>query len=213
VDTPTAVPATILFGLSDRRVNGLLGAWSKRIRTRDGSPPTHEKVEEEALKNAQRECHWKWKPIPSLEDRAVLGSCGRYHLICASETRGVSSFDDRDARLPERIRPQDRCPVDTNAAYWPGHHETRTKMGRIRVLLAERHGRACHACGCVPFYCVDHDHNSWLVRGGLCRNCNARVDLCAHVSGCPFAEYLNCPPALASNIPFPRTPRTDSLHE
>lgn len=39
------------------------------------------------------------------------------------------------------------------------------------------------------------DHFTGLVRGLLCRNCNSRVDWCVHVSGCPWADYLNNPPA------------------
>jgi hypothetical protein len=42
---------------------------------------------------------------------------------------------------------------------------------------------------------VGHDPFTGLVRGRLCSGCNAWIDVCPHLRGCPRAAYLNDPPA------------------
>ncbi|WP_440072243.1 hypothetical protein [Streptosporangium sp. OZ121] len=52
---------------------------------------------------------------------------------------------------------------------------------------------------------IDHDPDTMLVRGLLCRHCNTWLEGCPHVAGCPWGDYLNDPPAAALNLPYPRT--------
>lgn len=38
----------------------------------------------------------------------------------------------------------------------------------------------------------------------LCRVCNSHVDWCPHLSGCPYADYLNTPPAAQLQLTYPQ---------
>jgi hypothetical protein len=71
-------------------------------------------------------------------------------------------------------------------------------------MLISEFGAVCHACRLRPGIFVDHDHFSGIVRGLLCVHCNTHVDECAHASGCPWADYLNDPPAARMKIRYPK---------
>lgn len=43
---------------------------------------------------------------------------------------------------------------------------------RHRVELITAQGFLCAICGTKTALCVDHDHETNLVRGALCQNCN-----------------------------------------
>ena len=74
-------------------------------------------------------------------------------------------------------------------------------LGRAekRAALMEMQGGACAVCGAVVVLIVDHDHETGLIRGLLCRSCNIREGQMA--SGLldvvyeDIAAYLAAPPA------------------
>lgn len=105
---------------------------------------------------------------------------------------------------PEAVPPDERCPCAGVQLVWPAYHTPATPLGRIRIQLAAQFGGGCHACRRGLAAAVDHDHRTGLVRGLLCRNCNSRVDSCPHLSGCPWADYLNNPPAAPLKLRYPR---------
>ena len=76
-------------------------------------------------------------------------------------------------------------------------------MVRIVDELRSIQGLSCGACHKQLSTVIDHDHATGMVRGLLCTPCNVAVDSCPHLSGCPFAEYLNDPPA-PDGLPYPR---------
>ncbi|MEV0090425.1 endonuclease domain-containing protein [Streptomyces sp. NPDC050738] len=77
-------------------------------------------------------------------------------------------------------------------------------VGAIRQQLAFRWGDMCFTCLTAIPTALDHDHISGLVRGLLCGDCNTRIEECFHVAGCPFADYLNAPPAAPLGLLHPR---------
>lgn len=109
---------------------------------------------------------------------------------------------------PELVPRNERCPVGSEL--WPAHCTEGTPMGRLRIRLAAEFGRTCQGCGRAPADVIDHDHRTGLVRGVLCRNCNGRIDSCPHVAGCPWADYLNNPPAAGLKLRFPRSRKPSS---
>lgn len=104
------------------------------------------------------------------------------------------------ARIPWRLR----CPQRTDHWRWPGYCGPIGKTGPMRTRLVEIFGPACQACGVRPNECIDHDHNTGIIRGLLCLYCNNNIDLCRHPSGCAYAEYLNDPPAYSLGLKHPK---------
>lgn len=104
---------------------------------------------------------------------------------------------------PFDIPPTRRCATREARQWWPAHHNPKDQRGRLARLLAGNLGYRCGACRFAPAMVIDHDHETGLVRGLLCRNCNCHLEGCVHVSGCPFAEYLNNPPAAALALRYP----------
>ncbi|WP_197289882.1 endonuclease domain-containing protein [Saccharothrix sp. NRRL B-16348] len=87
--------------------------------------------------------------------------------------------------------------------HWPPLRTTRNGLGRVRAALIEALGDRCQTCG-RRGEVVDHDHFTGFVRGWLCKFCNHIVDDCPHPAGCPFAEYLNDPPATPLRLRHPK---------
>ncbi|MGI5521831.1 endonuclease domain-containing protein [Micromonospora sp. CA-259024] len=105
---------------------------------------------------------------------------------------------------PALVRGRQRC---RERADWPGHQGPDTALGKVRAAPAAAAGRWCHACGCRVGTSIDHDHFTNQVRGLLCRPCNNQIEYCMHLTGCPFADYLNDPPARDLGLAYPHPDR------
>lgn len=103
-------------------------------------------------------------------------------------------------RAPSLTQQRDRCPGYLRE--WPPPLGT-SAVARVRAQLVEQLGEACNACGSLPGVHVDHDHLTGQVRGLLCADCNTRVDSCPHPCGCPYASYLDAPPAAGLSLTYP----------
>ncbi|MER6350697.1 endonuclease domain-containing protein [Streptomyces sp. NPDC001634] len=67
----------------------------------------------------------------------------------------------------------------------------------LRIVFAAWHGRRCAVCGFHDRRLVDdHDHDTGLIRGLLCKSCNGREP---HDDGL-FRKYRERPPALILGI-------------
>ncbi|MEU6246044.1 endonuclease domain-containing protein [Glycomyces sp. NPDC047010] len=97
-----------------------------------------------------------------------------------------------------------RCRSMAGLWRWPGYCGPVGKTGPLRSVLVAQFGAACQACGVHPNECIDHDHTTGIVRGLLCPYCNNNIDLCKHVFGCAFADYLNNPPAYHLGLKHPK---------
>jgi hypothetical protein len=185
-------------------------------------------VEDLVVAGVNRPCHWQWWWGDLSAMAAVLGDDSHFHLrlgqkvLCAlrpgrddPDGAVLHEHPDHDrgrqhrrwtVRLGRRAVPAEsvpygqRCPGDPGV--WPTFHDPATAKGRLRIRLAAELGRHCHACRQGPTFAVDHDHFTGLIRGMLCRNCNSQVDHCPHLTGCPFADYLNNPPAARLQLTF-----------
>jgi hypothetical protein len=104
---------------------------------------------------------------------------------------------------PDLVRPAQRCPVTGCWTLWPAAVNPSTPRGRLRALLIAEFGSLCQACRVAPSGVIDHDHFTGLIRGLLCHYCNGRIDRCVHISGCPWADYLNAPPAACLQLTMP----------
>ncbi|NUU21797.1 MAG: hypothetical protein HOV68_09830 [Streptomycetaceae bacterium] len=132
-------------------------------------------------------------------------------------------LDDRVVH-PSVVPLRERCP-----AYrldWPPHVE-RPVTGLLPEQRTNRNGRVprwfvwwklyelqdqrCAVCDWAP-QVIDHDHESLLVRGLLCRDCNAReasslagTRVCVHAPPYCFEEYRASPPGEAFAWFWPAT--------
>lgn len=143
---------------------------------------------------------WSYRTRSALHPPATHPARDRGHR---SRTVRWTLRLNQTGRPPETVPYGQRCP--TNTRPWPAFHDPATRMGRIRIQLTAELGRFCHACRRGPAFAVDHDHFTGLVRGMLCRVCNSHVDHCPHLSDCPYADYLNNPPAAPLQLTFPQS--------
>lgn len=104
---------------------------------------------------------------------------------------------------PSLIPRNQRCPIQEPSGHWPPPHNPASALGRVRIRLIEALGADCHACRQSPGVIVDHDPFSTYIRGLLCRNCNTHADECPHLARCPWADYLNDPPAAPLRLIYP----------
>jgi hypothetical protein len=112
------------------------------------------------------------------------------------------------ALLQEQLNQEDvpyglRCPCGPRNSAWIPFCDLRSRHGRTRRKLLSAYGNRCGLCAAAPGVIIDHDHFSGVVRGLLCSECNQRVDWCPHVRDCPYADYLNDPPARELHLMYP----------
>ncbi|UUV32332.1 endonuclease VII domain-containing protein [Amycolatopsis roodepoortensis] len=112
---------------------------------------------------------------------------------------------------PSTVPPSRRCTFVGGRSVWPAYLGT-DRLSRIRQQLTDHAGPLCHACGRTTGMVVDHDHFTGMCRGLVCWDCNAWLDTCPHLKGCPWAEYLNAPPALGLQLRHPQAAK-DHQHD
>lgn len=147
-------------------------------------------------------------------DRAVQDRSGVYHLFAGDRSiclgpvtrsewcEGQVRFGAGEAAVNVAQVPlEERCA--RAAGRWPSPATGRDARATVRRQLVEALGPGCATCPDPWATKIDHDHFTGLVRGYLCTSCNTVVDLCPHLSGCRFSEYLAEPPARAMAITYP----------
>lgn len=154
------------------------------------------------LQHHYDQCYWdRWRVQPKVAPPTDLE-----RRIGRGWTRTLTWLD-RTWTDVSTVRPRDRCPLA--AQHWPGYTGSAERDGqaRSRRWLVRRFGLMCNACGLRRACQIDHDHGTGLVRGYVCRHCNSRMDSCLHLSGCPWADYQNDPPALPMRLAYSGTTR------
>lgn len=140
------------------------------------------------------------------------------------QLRGRGAPQDRTHGCEGPALPSETVPPSTRCTpghwYWPiylaipaAHSgkpipETWARSERppawwVRVQLWNRQGGLCAVCRERPGQVIDHDHDTGLARGLLCRSCNVQEGQCARGDVlCPadraapcFPEYWQDPPA------------------
>lgn len=150
-------------------------------------------------------CHW-WIDGTRYQVQAPRGTArnDRGATIGSTARRVAWSVQLTQTRTDPHLIPNGhRCPVDVRSAHWPPPHDPATALGRVRITLIEALGADCHACLQSPGVLVDHDPFTTYVRGLLCGHCNTHVDTCPHPADCPWADYLNAPPAAPLSLIYP----------
>lgn len=110
-------------------------------------------------------------------------------------TRGEAYGD------PHLVPRRDQC--RRAVAQWPAFLGSGAKHRPAKRRAARAAGGRCSLCAGAPLQVLDHSHLDGLVRGYLCRDCNAHVDGCLHRGGCPCDSYLRNPPLLDLQLQFP----------
>lgn len=118
-------------------------------------------------------------------------------------------FDSNDPVPATQVKPAQRCPIPP-VTVWPLYAGGSGQLPRLRAALLEAgFGPECMICGSPDGRTLDHDHDTGLIRGILCRWCNGQVDLCPHLSGCRMQEYLDRPPLTHLRLLHPQGHRRD----
>ncbi len=142
--------------------------------------------------------YWNYDPHA---DRYRIQAPDEEHLEYSHSLTYEWEVDPDDEVVnPALVRPTERCPIDRE--HWPGYIGG-GRLADLRRTLMDSLGPYCTLCQARYPVIIDHDHETGLVRGYLCRDCNTRVERCLHLSGCPRAEYLNSPPAAALGLRHP----------
>lgn len=131
--------------------------------------------------------------------------CGRHLPVELREIRDAG-FAELERRRVERLNARDpECwswdpaiPLDRIADEFGWNAETFTLRFRardeqaLRIAFVAWHGRRCAVCGFHRLRLVeDHNHDTGLIRGLLCRSCNGKEP---HDHGL-FRKYRERPPA------------------
>lgn len=131
--------------------------------------------------------------------------CGR-HLSRELAEKRDAGFVELERRRIERLDARDPAcwawdpaiPLDRVADEfgWDADDFTSRFHSRdeqaLRIALAAWHGRQCAVCGFHDLRLIeDHDHDTGLIRGLLCRSCNGKEP---HDNGL-FGKYRERPPA------------------
>ena len=145
----------------------------------------------------REDLHW-WTDGQRIRLQAPPGSDrGRYEGRVIRWTVDLEGPLLDPAEIPDNLR----CPLDR--VYWPGYIRGTSPIALVRGRLVRELGDLCTICQQAYPVFVDHDHETGYVRGYLCRWCNSKVELCAHISGCAFGDYLDDPPARNLRIRHP----------
>ncbi|WP_203872317.1 endonuclease domain-containing protein [Planomonospora parontospora] len=178
-------------------VNGRLVCASWRWR---GGPHHHEQTYRWRVEEATYRLHpatWSAdQPVPH-HQRTVSW---QVHLT-------LTTLDA--ALVPHR----QRCPVNRSMTTWPRYRGPGAKNGKLFTTLVTALGEQCHACRQAPAVYIDHDHFTGGIRGLLCHYCNTNIGTCPHPANCPWADYLNNPPAAALNLRYPEPSRWLKAHQ
>lgn len=229
-DLPARRRAALLW--HHARAHQMLTTLGRRTRSGEPFPASIETYVKRTVDPRDSSCSGSSSPNDfdkQVADEAWLGSDGRFHLVrqgvlaCGgwrNNTRiPYGEFVDDDWCEGYRVRwnvklvdeRQDPTLVPEHLrcrnGLWPPPRKAGKSRGRlddIRDRLIDELGSWCQACGFRPGIHIDHDYFSGMVRGLLCGRCNAGVDSCGHIDHCPWAIYLNNPPARYLQIPYPR---------
>jgi recombination endonuclease VII len=141
----------------------------------------------------------------------------------SNRSTGLGGFDARKVHWtvtftqttsdPGLIAKRYRCPINETVGTWPPYQGPRARTGKLLTTLINALGPDCHCCGRFLGVYLDHHPFTGLIRGLVCQDCNSRVDRCPHLSDCPFADYLNAPPALPLHLKYPRISATLRAHQ
>ncbi|WP_272865736.1 endonuclease domain-containing protein [Mycolicibacterium austroafricanum] len=143
--------------------------------------------------------------------------CSRESLGVADAAHGLSRYrtpeDIRKAVVALRRRPCFRPATGDKGC--PPEAFANASRRKLYSALVRRYGPMCQSCGQRYGHVIDHDHFSRLVRGLLCRVCNAWIDNCVHEDAnvCPYAGYLNEPPAERLALRYPASHRIRAMDE
>ena len=96
---------------------------------------------------------------------------------------GTKAYDEEDLNLfvkkpQNKYGRQNKCKKCHNAHNKIiNYHATRYGVSKEYYNECMKDASACEVCGTTDTLCYDHDHNTLLFRGILCRECNRALGL------------------------------------
>jgi Recombination endonuclease VII len=117
---------------------------------------------------------------------------GRVSLAWFAAPPGFSAANDEEAGRAYRNR-------DPACWSWPAPQTCTFKDEESAVLFLHWWNRECAVCGLGDELVEDHDHQTGLIRGRLCRSCNSLEGHASDSYGV-FRKYRERPPAVILGI-------------
>ena len=123
----------------------------------------------------------RWPIVFSPSEKARQSEADARYRKSEKGSKRRHEYDRRRKQRPEvkaiLAEAQRRYRAKEGAKEVIRRQQARRRFGITDEEYADLTGSPCAICGAPPPSCIDHDHETGIVRGALCSNCNAGLGL------------------------------------